>query len=69
MGDARNVQAQTELIAHSGTEVEYTAAIDFSGHRRNFEDALVTFREREPMVDGREGCRAVALIRDIFAAA
>ncbi|MEE3092818.1 MAG: hypothetical protein VX340_01790 [Pseudomonadota bacterium] len=70
MGDERNAQAQTELIAHTGTEVEYTAAIDFSGHRRNFEDTLVAFRERaSPMVDGREGCRAVALIRDIFAVA
>ena len=56
MGDARNVQAETELIAHSGMEVEDTAAIDFSGHQRSFEDALVTFREGGlPMVDGGEG--------------
>lgn len=69
-GDERNAQAQTELIAHSGIEVEDTAAIDFSGHRRNFEDTLMAFREgASPMVDGREGRRAVALIRDIFAAA
>ena len=70
MGDERNAQAQTELIAHSGIEVQDTAAIDFSGHRRNFEDTLVAFREgASPMVDGREGRRAAALIRDIFAAA
>ena len=31
------------------------SAIDFSGHQRNFEDAIAAFREgRAPSVDGRE---------------
>lgn len=46
------------------------AAIDFSGHQRNFEDAIAAFKAgRPPSVDGREARRAVALIRDIYAAA
>jgi len=46
------------------------SAIDFSGHQRNFEDALAAFREgRAPLVDGSEGRRAVALIQDIYTAA
>ena len=38
------------------------SAIDFSGHQRNFEDAIAAFREgRAPSVDGRQARRAVHL--------
>lgn len=39
------------------------SAIDFSGHQRNFEDALSAFRDgRKASVDGHEARRSVALI-------
>ncbi len=45
-------------------------AIDFTWHQRNFEDVLDALRTgRRPMVDGREGRRAVALIEAIYASA
>lgn len=45
-------------------------AIDFAWHQRNFEDALAALNDgRAPLVDGREGRRAVALIRAIYESA
>ncbi len=39
------------------------SAIDFSGHQRNFEDALSAFRDaRKASVGGHEARRSVALI-------
>lgn len=46
------------------------SAIDFSGHQRNFEDAISAFSAgRPPLVDGKEARRAVALIQAIYKAA
>ena len=46
------------------------AAIDFSWHQRNYEDALGALREgRTPSVDGQEARRAVALIEAIYRSA
>ena len=46
------------------------SAIDFSWHQRNFEDAVQAIRSgTRPRVDGREGRRAVALIRAIYESA
>ncbi|MGI9522564.1 MAG: Gfo/Idh/MocA family protein [Hyphomicrobiaceae bacterium] len=46
------------------------SAIDFSWHQRNFEDAVEALREgRPPRIDGREGRRAVELIRAIYQSA
>ena len=43
------------------------AAIDFTWHQRNFEDAVDALRNnRAPCVDGVEARRAVALIRAIY---
>ena len=45
-------------------------AIDFTWHQRNFEDALAALKGgHAPSVDGREGRRAVALIRAIYESA
>lgn len=45
-------------------------AIDFTWHQRNFEDAVAALRGGyAPLVDGREGRRAVALIRAIYESA
>ncbi|MEM8976587.1 MAG: Gfo/Idh/MocA family oxidoreductase [Pseudomonadota bacterium] len=45
-------------------------AIDFTWHQRNFEDALAALNGgHAPLVDGREGRRAVALIRAIYESA
>ena len=42
-------------------------AIDFTWHQRNFGDALAASdRGRPPFVDGKEGRRAIALIRAIY---
>ena len=46
------------------------SAIDFVWHQRNFEDAVQAIREnRTPLIDGREGRRAVALINAIYRSA
>ena len=45
-------------------------AINFEGHKRNFEDVVTAIREgRTPRVDGREARRAVALICAIYESA
>lgn len=45
-------------------------AINFEGHKRNFEDVVKAIREgRSPRVDGREARRAVALICAIYESA
>ncbi len=56
--------------AIAGAGASDPKAIDFTWHQRNFEDAAAALREgRKPMVDGREGRRAVALIEAIYESA
>ena len=56
--------------AKAGAGAADPAAIDFSWHQRNFEDAIAALRDkRTPAIDGHEGRRAVALINAIYRSA
>lgn len=46
------------------------AAIDFTWHQKNFEDAVQALKEgRSPAIDGTEGRRAIALLNAIYRSA
>ena len=67
---------QTILLDHglnadvAGAGAADPKAIDFAWHQRNFEDALAGLdRGGPPLVDGKEGRRAIALIRAIYESA
>lgn len=66
-----DIRTQFGLTAgQAGAGAADPAAIDFTGHQRNFEDALAAFQAgRPPSVDGAEARRAVALIQKIYKAA
>lgn len=56
--------------AAAGQGAKDPKAIDFTGHQRNFEDVVRAIRAgREPLVDGEEARRAVALICAIYESA
>lgn len=66
-------QVHAELMQNSevkGLGANDPSAINFEGHRRNFEDVVSAIREgRSPSVDGKEARRAVALICAIYESA
>ena len=54
----------------AGASAADPKAIDFTWHQRKFGDALAALdRGRLPFVDGKEGRRAIALIRAIYESA
>jgi len=64
----RNFGLRSDSMAGAGAADP--AAIDFSWHQRNFEDAIASLRDkRTPAIDGHEGRRAVALINAIYRSA
>lgn len=68
--DAKIRDAYKIDAGSAGAGAADPSAIDFSGHQRNFEDAITAFQEGcAPSVDGREARRAVALIQEIYSAA
>lgn len=66
-------QVRTELMQGSdakGLGANDPKAINFTGHKLNFEDVVKAIKEgRSPSVDGREARRAVALICAIYESA
>ena len=57
----------SEAEAGEKSNANDPAAVDFSGHQRQFEDLIDALDSgREPVVDGREAKRAVTLIRAIY---
>lgn len=68
--DDRIRAAHGRAAAGAGAGAADPAAIDFSWHARNYDDALAALAAgRRPAVDGREARRAVALIRAIYRSA
>lgn len=71
--DAEDEQIRAELMQSSETKglgANDPKAINFEGHKRNFEDIVTAIREgRTPSVDGQEARRAVALICAIYESA
>ncbi len=65
------IRAEYGLNApQAGAGAADPAAIDFSWHQRNYEDALGALREgRTPSLHGKEARRAVALIEAIYRSA
>lgn len=64
---------RSNLMTQSGAKgigANDPCAIDFSGHQRNFEDVVSAIQEgRDPLVDGAEARKAVALINAIYESA
>ncbi len=61
-GDDEIREAHKIDASSAGAGAADPSAIDFSGHQRNFEDAIAAFREgRAPSVDGWQARRAVHL--------
>ncbi len=69
-GDAAILAEHGLASPQAGAGAADPKAIDFTWHQRNFEDALAALDGgRKPLVDGKEGRRAVALIEAIYASA
>lgn len=71
--EAEDAQIREQLMTNSsqkGMGANDPNAIDFLGHQRNFEDVVTAIQEgREPLTNGQEARRAVALIQAIYRSA
>lgn len=74
--DFRTARPEDEAWRHGGAAnalgsgASNPAAISTEGHRRQLQDLIDALREgRAPLLDGREGRKAVALVRAIYASA
>jgi UDP-N-acetyl-2-amino-2-deoxyglucuronate dehydrogenase len=74
--DFREVRPEDDAIRAAGNNnalgsgASNPAAISFEGHRRQLQDLIDALRaRRKPQLDGREGRKAVALVRAIYESA